>query len=286
MDIVLARTFVAVAEAGSFIDAARRMHVTQSTVSARIKTLEDLLGRPLFDRSKSGAALTPIGAQFQKHALALIRVWAHAQLEVEVAEQHRDHLSVGAEMTLWDGFLMEWVGLLRADISDIAVTAITGGPSVLMQRLVEGTLDLAVLYRPAQPPGIIVEHLFDEEFVLVTSAKTPGRRTQTDFVAIDWGGDVQAETAPRVPEFGRAGLSLNLGSLGLSFMLANEATGYFPQRLVKPYLTKGRLKLVKKGRRYVCPVAMVYPETYDEEAYEPIITALRDVAARQPTLRG
>ena len=56
MDITLARTFLMVAETGSFIEAARRMNVTQSTVSARIKVLEGQLGRPLFERSKIGRA--------------------------------------------------------------------------------------------------------------------------------------------------------------------------------------------------------------------------------------
>jgi LysR family transcriptional regulator, flagellar master operon regulator len=286
MDIVLARTFMTVVEVGSFIDAARRMHVTQSTVSARVKTLEDLLGRPLFDRSKSGATLTPIGVQFQKHALALIRVWTHAQLEAEVAEQHRDHLSVGADPTLWDGLLLNWIAWMRSNITDIAVTAIAAAPGVLMQRLAEGTLDLAILYRPPERPGLIVEHLFDEEFVLVTSAQSASRRLHTDFVAVDWGADVQADTAPRVPEFGRAGLTLNLGSLGLDFLLATEGTGYFPQRLVKSHIAGGRLKLIKKGRRYVCPVAMMYPETRDDEAYEPIIAALRAEAAKAAGVRG
>ncbi|MFK5098316.1 LysR family transcriptional regulator, partial [Klebsiella pneumoniae] len=73
MDIQLARTFLMVAETGSFIEAGRRMNVTQSTVSARIKSLEELFGRPLFERSKSGATLTAAGDQFQKHALALVR---------------------------------------------------------------------------------------------------------------------------------------------------------------------------------------------------------------------
>ena len=47
MDVNLARTFLIVAETGSFVDAARKLNITQSTVSARIKGLEDLLGRPL-----------------------------------------------------------------------------------------------------------------------------------------------------------------------------------------------------------------------------------------------
>ena len=51
MDVNLARTFLMVAETGSFIDAGRKLNITQSTVSARIKGLEDLLGRELFERS-------------------------------------------------------------------------------------------------------------------------------------------------------------------------------------------------------------------------------------------
>ena len=76
MDVSLARTFLIVAETGSFIEAGRKMNITQSTVSARIKGLEDLLGRPLFTRSKSGAELTGAGELFQKHALAMVRVWS------------------------------------------------------------------------------------------------------------------------------------------------------------------------------------------------------------------
>ena len=80
------------------------MNITQSTVSARIRVLEELFGRPLFERSKNGASLTGAGEQFQKHALALVRLWQHAQLEVGFSGPYRDHLAVGAQATLWDGF--------------------------------------------------------------------------------------------------------------------------------------------------------------------------------------
>ena len=100
MDVNLARTFLVVAETGSFVDAARKLNITQSTVSARIKGLEDLLGRPLFTRSKSGAELTGAGELFQKHALAMVRVWQQAQLQVSLADQHPEHVSVGAPLSL------------------------------------------------------------------------------------------------------------------------------------------------------------------------------------------
>ena len=73
MDTELARTFLAVIGTGSFVAAAERIHVTQSTVSARIRTLEDQLGTPLFTRNKAGAALTDAGRRFQKHAALLVR---------------------------------------------------------------------------------------------------------------------------------------------------------------------------------------------------------------------
>ncbi len=280
MDVNLARTFLMVAETGSFIDAARKMNITQSTVSARIKGLEDLLGRPLFERSKSGAELTAAGEQFQKHALALVRVWQHAQLEVGLSDQHRDHLAVGAPMSLWHGFLLKWVSWLRQNIPDIAVSGSAGLSVELTQRLIEGTLDLAVMYRPTQPPGLTIEHLFDEAFVLVTSVPATQRRTFADYVFIDWGPDFQQDHAAAYPEYSNPGLNLDLGSAGIDYLLSNACSGYFPQRLVRQHVMRGRLRLPKRARKFVYPVYMVYPEARNEEAYEPILNALRRQAAK------
>jgi len=285
MDINLARTFLIIAETGSFIDAARRMNIAQSTVSARMQTLEDLLGQPLFERSKTGAVLTAAGQQFQKHALALVRIWQHAQLEVGIAEQHRDHLSVGAVNSLWDGFLLRWVSTMRETIPDIAVSASAGFAPGLIQRLVEGTLDLAVMYRPPQPPGLLVEHLFDEELVLTTSAEG-SRRNKPDYVFVDWGTEFQSDHAAAFPEFSRPGLNLDLGSLGVDYLLQSAASAYLPYRLVKPYLARGRLRIAKGARKFVTPVYMVYPEARNEEAYEPILQLLRKSAARHMTAKA
>jgi DNA-binding transcriptional LysR family regulator len=280
MDVNLARTFLMVAETGSFIDAARRMNITQSTVSARIKSLEDMLGRPLFERSKSGAGLTPAGEQFQKHAIALVRVWQHAQLEVGLSDQHRDHLSIGAPLAIWDGFLLSWAAWLRTNMSDIAVSGSAGLPVVLTQRLVEGTLDLAVMYRPTHPPGLVIEHLFDEEFVLVTSVPAKQRRSSSEYVFINWAHDFQQDHAAAYPELSNAGLNLDLGTVGVDYLLTNRCSAYFPLRLVRTHIARGRLRQPKRARKFVYPVCMVYPEARNEEAYEPFLLALKRHAAR------
>jgi DNA-binding transcriptional LysR family regulator len=280
MDINLARTFLQVAETGSFIETARRMNLTQSTVSARIKSLETQLGCTLFDRSKLGASVTSAGEQFRRHAVALVRVWQHAQMEIGLTEQHRDYLAAGAPQSLWDGFLLRWLAFMRRTIPDIAVAASSAQTAQLIQRLMEGTLDLAVMYRPVPPPGLDVEHLFDEEFVMVSSGKVQHRRTAADYVAINWGPELQLDHAAAYPELANPGLQLDLGLASLTYLTGHEGTAYVPYRLARAHIARGRLRLAKRARKFVYPVYMVYPETRDEEAFEPILDGLRRMAKR------
>jgi LysR family transcriptional regulator, flagellar master operon regulator len=280
MDINLARTFLTVAETGSFIEAARKMNITQSTVSARIKSLEEHLEKALFERSKSGAALTTAGEQFRRHALALVRVWQHAQLDISGSDKHRDHLSVGAPMSLWDGFLLKWLAWLRTNIPDIAVAALAQPASIVTQRMLEGTLDLAIVYRPVALPGIITEHLFDDEFTMVTSVPAGGRRSAHDYALLDWGPDFEMEHATEYPELLNPDISLSIGAIGVDYLLMTAASGYCPMRLVKKHIQRGRLRVPKRARRFHYPVYMVYPEVRDEEAYQPILDALRREAAK------
>jgi DNA-binding transcriptional LysR family regulator len=280
MDINLARTFLMVAETGSFIDAARRLNITQSTVSARIKVLETELGRAMFERSKMGAVLTDAGEQFRRHALALVRVWQHAQMEIGLTERHRDHLAMGAPPGLWDGFLLRWLAWMRRTMPDIAVSAASGQTTVLTQRLIEGTLDLAVMYRPVPPPGLALEHLFDDELVLVRGARSSTKKGNADYISISWGPEFEFDHATAFPELRNPGLRLDIGSAGLDYMIGHELSGYAPLRLIRPHLARGRVKLVRRARRFVYPVYMVYPEDRDQEAFQPILESLRRDARR------
>ena len=98
MDIELARTFLEIVSTGSFIRASERLNVAQTTVSARIRLLEQQLGRPLFVRKKSGASLTPAGEQFLRHAPAFVQLWQRTRHQVAVPPGHRAMLTVGSEL--------------------------------------------------------------------------------------------------------------------------------------------------------------------------------------------
>ena len=87
MDIELARTFIEIVSTGSFIKAADRLHVAQTTVSARVRLLEQQLGRPLFVRNKAGASLTPAGEQFLRYAPTFVQLWQRAKQQVAAAKK-------------------------------------------------------------------------------------------------------------------------------------------------------------------------------------------------------
>lgn len=286
MDITLVRTFQAIVEAGNFKDAAKKLCVTQSTVSARVKTLEDTLGRALFERSKAGARLTSAGEQFQRHATALLRVWQHAQLDVALSEHHTDHLAVGAQLSLWEGFLLKWIAWMREAHSHIAVTTSVGSSNALMERLSEGTLDLAVIYRAQTRAGIVIEHILDEELVLVSSRDGATRKPGPGYVFVNWGPEFEADHTDTYPELATSGLHLDLGAIGVNYLFDAKASGYFPLRIAAPYLADGRLKAVGRARRFVYPVYLAYPEDRDEESYEPLLAGLRRLVDKTPALHS
>src|SRR5262249_62043236 len=105
MDTELARTFLTVVASGNFITAAERLHVSQSTVSTRIHTLEQQLGCTLFVRNKAGAALTAAGRQFQRHAPALVRTVEQALHDVGLPKGFRGTVVIGGRMARGGVFL-------------------------------------------------------------------------------------------------------------------------------------------------------------------------------------
>lgn len=279
MDITLIKTYLAVIETGSFVDAADRVYVTQSTVSARIKSLEDQLGQTLFNRTKTGACLTPSGEQFHKHAIALLRVWEHARLDISLAEEHENHISIGAQVSLWDGFLLPWLSAAKQDHPNTAFSATIGHSNTLMERLIEGTLDIAVMYRPVHRPGFVIEHLYDEELILITSDDPTAPKPGNNYIFVNWGPEFMADHAIAYKDQKRPGLNLDLGSLAINYLLNQKASGYFPVRICTPYLQQGQLSMIKPAPKFVYPVYLVYPENADQENYQPLLKELREVAS-------
>jgi LysR family transcriptional regulator, flagellar master operon regulator len=284
MDLALARTFLEIASSGSFVRAAERLHVTQTAVSVRVQTLEELLGRRLFVRNKSGATLTPAGEQFMRYAPLLLQIWERARHQVAVPAGRRAVVAVAGELSLWNPFLLDWLVWMRASAPQLAMRTHVGMADALMDQVGEGVIDIAVLYTPQHRPGLKVELLMKEKLVLVTSQRRKSTR-KGDYVYVDWGAEFAAQHNLTFPEQSTHGTFVGLGPLGLQYILKAGGSGYFRHNAVAPYVKSGRLSLVRGAPEYLYPAYAVYAEEADANIVAPALAGMRHVAGKQSRTR-
>jgi LysR family transcriptional regulator, flagellar master operon regulator len=272
MDIEQIRTFLAVAANGSFLEAASRLHVTQSTVSARVQSLEQSLGAKLFTRNRAGAALTTDGRRFLRHAKSVLLTLDQARREIGLPSRYRATLRVGGRIALWEDLLPRFVGWLRDTAPDITIQTEIGFEEDLMRRLIEGSLDLGLMYTPQHSPGLEVERLFDETLVLIATAPdTP----ESSYVHIDWGPAFHQQHAAAYPDREPPALTANIGWLGAQLLLAHGGACYLPERMVAPMLASGRLHRIADAPSFRLPAYLVFPRETDSDVISLAIQGLR-----------
>ncbi len=280
MEIEQARTFLAVAANGSFLEASSRLHVTQSTVSSRIQNLEAYLGAKLFIRNRAGAVLTPAGKRFLRHAKSLILTIEQARHDVGLPSRFRASITIGARIALCEGFLPQWVAIMRETAPDISLRNEIGFEGGLMRRLVRGTLDIGLMYTPQHSPGLQVEHLFDETLVLLTTDPNKPWPDQ-GYIYIDWGPEFYAQHNNSYPELERPAQVANIGWLGVQLILSNNGSCFLPIRMAKSFIEAGKLHRVPDSPEFRLPAYMVFPREHESSALDQALACLRLLAGNE-----
>jgi DNA-binding transcriptional LysR family regulator len=280
MDIEQAHTFLAIVSNGSFLEAAERLHVTQSTVSARIRNLEDELGNTLFIRNRSGAKLTTAGHRFLPHAKSLILTMSQARHDVGLSDRFKGSIRIGGRIALWEDFLPRWVGWMRNTEPDISINSDIGFEDDLMRRLIEGSIDIAVMYTPSHAPDVIVEHLFDETLVFVSSS--PETKWPDDtYIHVNWGPGFYKNYHEHFPDTENPAQYVNIGWLGIQLIMANGGSCYLPIRMAREYIKQGKLFIVEGSPEFKHPAYMVFSRKTESEVLLSALEGMRTIAAQE-----
>ena len=279
MKIENIRTFLEISECGNFNRAAENLNVTQSTVSARVKSMEDSFGRKLFKRIHAGVELTTAGHHFRRYALNIQRLWQQAHQRINLPENFAHEIGLGSQVSLWDSLILKWIPWMRTNASDVALHVEADYSQSLMRQLADGLLDIGVMYQPRQMPGLIIEDLFEETLILVATKKRAlSQEWVEDYVFVDWGDVFRDRHAEAFPEAGTPAVTVGLGALGLEYILQNGGSGYFPIRVVQPYIDQRKLFRLEGAPSVQRPVYMVYPSSADDpESLEFGLRGLREI---------
>jgi LysR family transcriptional regulator, nitrogen assimilation regulatory protein len=170
MDQRQLRYFVGIVQAGSLARAADQLHVAQSALSHHLASLESELDRQLVTRGPKGVHLTEAGSVLYRHAEAILRHMETAKQEaMSTLEVPAGRVSIGLPIALADMLSYALFMRMREAYPQILLHVTDGNSSLLRERLVNGRLDIALLFIGEPQRGLAVEPLLTEELFYVTA---------------------------------------------------------------------------------------------------------------------
>ena len=151
-DLIYIKTIV---EEGGITQAARKLYVSQPSLSQSVKRIEDALGTTLFKRTPKGLVLTPEGTEYYRMSSKVLNIYESFDEEIQnLKELKTGTVTVGATphrgMYLFPeflaGFYMKYPG--------IQVNMVEAATDELETMLLNGKLDLAALREPANSESV------------------------------------------------------------------------------------------------------------------------------------
>lgn len=175
MNLKALQTLVAIHDAQSFVEAARRLGLTQSAVSMQIKALERDLGVALFDRAMRPPAMTAAAIAIVKPAREIVALAAGIRETVQDREALAGRLALGSISTATIGLLPDGLIAVGRRYPGIRIKIEVGLSEALIQHVAAGTLDAAIVTEPQErPPGLRFETIVRERLALVSALDADG----------------------------------------------------------------------------------------------------------------
>ncbi|WP_418593178.1 LysR family transcriptional regulator [Ponticoccus sp. (in: a-proteobacteria)] len=272
MQIHSLRTFYWVNRLGSFRKAAEVLNISQPTVSARIRGLEDELGVPLMLRD-AGLCLTPQGEELLGYARQVLRLTD--DLSFQNAPQSRaSRLRLGANGPVAATWLMALVDHLEAQHPTLRLEIEVNQSATLLKHLATGQLDLAILSTDTPHPDLKLTPLGKFPMIWVGAPSRYGDRlddealSRSPIIGYNWESPIHDST--RTPAFGpgRHHRFAHSDSLFMMIRLAVNGMGLalVPEHAVQQELASGQLVRITVERH---PAPLEVCAAYRRETLSP-----------------
>lgn len=171
---------IAVAEQGSFSGAAVRCHVSQPSLSAQIKKVEDQLGLKIFERTKRSVRLSLYGESFISHARRILSEVERMKSEArEQINPFTGSVSLGAIATVAPYFFPRILLPLKKQAPHLNIMLRESVTGILLKDLLEEKTDIALLSLPTDGNAFESVSLFDDPFFLAVAKDHPFSRLES-----------------------------------------------------------------------------------------------------------
>jgi LysR family hydrogen peroxide-inducible transcriptional activator len=174
MNIRDLKYLVALMDQQHFGKAAEACFVSQPALSMQIKKLEEHLGVQLLERTNKSVMFTDVGLVISERARQIL---SYVDEMKEIARQSSDpyggELRLGIFPTLAPYILPHISPILAKKFARISLFLLEEQTTPLLEKVMQGKIDAAILAMPIHEKGLTIVPLFEEEFLLVVSSKHP-----------------------------------------------------------------------------------------------------------------
>jgi DNA-binding transcriptional LysR family regulator len=257
MNLSALQTFLAIVETGSLVKASKRLNVTQSTVTARLKTLEDELGQTLIIRQKSGATLTAAGGRLKRYAETMTELWRQARQETALPNNVNSVCNIGCHPDLWPHLGQDLFNWIHQTQGDVAVSIWQAGQVELSSWQETGLIDIALTYWSNAQGNQTLHTLEPDRLILVSTEQNAPIKFNPGYVFVEAGEEFGREHAATYADADIAKLNFGSASLGLAHILEYGGSAYLPRRIAAPYLQTEQIYCLAKSPEFQRNVYMV-----------------------------
>lgn len=174
MDLKQLEYFVRVAELGSFTRAAQALGIAQPALSRQVRLLEVELRQNLLDRNGRGATPTEAGQLLLEHGRGILHQVERAREELgRVRSGLSGRVALGMPPSVARVLTVPLTRAFRQRLPEAQLSISEGLSTAMQENLLNGRLDIAVLYNPSAMPGVEHQPLLSEELLLV-EPRPPG----------------------------------------------------------------------------------------------------------------
>jgi DNA-binding transcriptional LysR family regulator len=217
------------------------LNVTQSTVTARLKSLEEEIGQTLLIRNKSGVTMTAAGVKLHRYADTISELWRQARQETALPAGMSSICNIACEFDLWDNLGQRLFDTLQIEHPQIAISIWLGSQTDVSAWLDTGKADLAVTYRSmvSQHQGQVA--LGQDSLVLVSTLEHGSLRSDPNYVYVEAGETFGRAHAAIFADTNTTRIQFGNATLGLEHILKHGGSAYLPKRMLTQALANGSL---------------------------------------------
>lgn len=176
MNLTQLRSFVRVAEMGSFSKAAIELGVAQPALSRQVRLLETDLHVTLLQRTGRGVVLTESGKRLFEHAVGILQLVARAREDLgSNRDEATGRIVVGLPPSMGRMLTLPLVAEFKQRLPRAQLAIVEGLSAHIVEWISTGRVDLGLVHNPDANPAIETLHVIDEPLCLVSAAR-PGTR--------------------------------------------------------------------------------------------------------------